>query len=379
MQRKMIAVTGFWDPAGLGRIASRPADVYLRLFLELHRAVPFPMVIFIDPPLRERLEALLARTPALAERVVIERELVDLRFGRDLAKESFRRLRPPENCGPNKDTHGFAIVTWAKTDLVAEVCALRPDATHLMWLDFGLAHVGSFCGVDWRAIEATCPETPRISEMRAVSSAELADRQEYYRFIRGKVASGMFTVGRTHAGELAARMQTETDRMLALGRLNLEEAIFGILAADDPEIFSRWFANYPSVMANYTLIQGDAGCVLDNLRFCRDQSLHQRGVDIARDLVRAMASDAIRLHPSEVATLLHDAFICAYYADRDFAERLMDRITGLYAFSPLMRRPLDDDLLRTNIHFLGGSLDAPRLSWDDFATLEDFTAWKTLL
>lgn len=379
MGNKLIAVTGFWDPAGLGRSAFRSADVYLRLFADLHRAVPYPMVIFIDPSLRDRLEALLAASPASAERVVIERRFDELRFGRDLSKKSFRKLRPPENGAAHKDTHAFAIVTWAKTDLLAEAASMRSDATHAMWLDFGVAHIGSLRGVEWSAIEQACPEMPRICEMRAVSPAELADRCEYYRFLRGKIASGMFTVGRPRVKDLQSKMHAETDRMLATGRISLEEAVFGAIAGEEPETFSRWFSDYQGVVANYTIIQYNPHCVLDNLTFCREHSLHARGVEVARELIRAMQQDAVRLHPVDAARLLHEALICAFYVDRPYAEELADRITALYTFAASTRGYFDADLVRSNIGFLGRTLDKPNLSWDQFAATEDFSAWKSTL
>ena len=46
----LTLVTGFWDPATLGHDAGRrPAPVYLRLFEELHRTVPWPIVVWVDP------------------------------------------------------------------------------------------------------------------------------------------------------------------------------------------------------------------------------------------------------------------------------------------------------------------------------------------
>lgn len=374
------AVTGFWEPATLKREAVRSGAIYLRLFEELHRTVPLPMTIFIDPAWTTPLENVLTRIPVKHDRRVVPRRFDDLPHARHLSDPNFHALLPPDNRSESgKDTHAFAAMTWAKASLVADAAALDLDAESFAWLDFGLAHVAMIQPVDWRAIERACPDRPRVCEMRATHLSELADDAEFYRFIRGKIASGMMTVGRPYVDELRDAVDDEVERAIASGRLTLEENIYGALTARRPELFTSWFSDYHGVVRNYVDVVDDVDCVLDNLTYCRDRSLHEHAVTIYHAVHRSLRRGLIRLDAVDFHRLLHDGFVAAFYVDRSLAENIARRMTALARFSPALRDRLDNALVRANLAHVGVDLDQPELDWTAFAALDDFTAWRSCL
>ena len=375
------AVTGFWEPATLGRGAVRSGEVYFRLFEDLHRSVSLPMTIFIDPVWAGPLDAMLARVPARHERLVVRRSFQELPHAARLSDPDFRSLLPPDNRSESgKDTHAFAVMTWAKAALLADAAALAPDAESLAWLDFGLAHVSMLQPVDWRAIERACPERARLCEMRATHPAELADDVDFYRAIRGKIASGMITVGRPYVEALRDAVNAEVERAIASRRLTLEENIYGALGTRRSELFATpWFSDYHGVVTNYVDIVRDISCVLDNLAYCRDRSLYPRAVEIFRAVHRSLRHGLLRLDAADFVRLLHDGFIAAFYVDRPLAEDIARRITALARFAPALHGRFDTPLIRANLAHVRADLDRPELDWSSFAMLDDFTAWRSVL
>jgi hypothetical protein len=180
-------VTGFWDPESLGRGSSRSARSYLRLFEELHASLPFSLVVFADPKHEEEIRRIVRGSglPRYVERMPLEE------LPRMQERERFQALRPMENAGDGKDTLEFAIVTWSKVDLLARVALeeSQQDASHVAWIDFGVAHVCDPASIDWHKLTSRMPFRARICEMRATARHELEDLAGYYSHNRGRVAA----------------------------------------------------------------------------------------------------------------------------------------------------------------------------------------------
>jgi hypothetical protein len=97
-------------------------------------------------------------------------------------------------------------------------------------------------------------------------------------------------------------------------------------------------------------------------------------VDIARRLLDAVRAGHVRLTSAETARLLHEGFICAYYAERPLAAELGSVLASLYHHGPDgFRRAIDawQPLVEQNLRFVGIDLaTAPAEdlgSWPDFA------------
>jgi hypothetical protein len=369
----LALVTGFWDPRTLGRERHpRTTDEYLRLFAQLHARVPWPIVVWVDPPWVDAVRAIVAGG-APGPRRVVARAFEDLPHAR--RRQAFASLRPFDNYDPRKDTLQFLIMMWSKSDLVVDAMDLDEFASpRWAWIDFGIAHVADLGGVDWRAIATLAPERVRLCTMRATAPAEIEDLAEFYRGNRGKIAGGFFTGGAEAMRGLRARFGRELEDMRAAGRLVSDEQILATLTARVPEAFERWYGDYAGILVNYTGIRRDVTTVLDALADCRQRSLCAIGTDIARRLIDAFRRGHVRLTPAETARLLHDGFICAYYVERPLAEELGSLLASLYHHGPAgFRRALDawQPLVEQNLRFVGielaaaPSADLP--SWTDFA------------
>jgi hypothetical protein len=374
-------VTGFWGPEALERDPDRrPADVYLRLFAELQGQVPWPMVVWVDPTWADAVAAIVARA-APAERRVIPRAFDALPYAKE--RGALETLRPFDNHDPRKDTIGFSVVMWAKPELVVDAIGLEgPGSERWAWIDFGMAHVADLGAVDWRAIEALAPERVRLCTMRATAPEEIENLAEFYRGNRGKVAGGFFTGSADAMRGLRARFHAELGRMRATGRRVHDEQIFATLLAREPGTYECWYADYAGILTNYAGIRRDVPTILDGLAYCRDRRLWTIGTDVFNRLMEAMQAQHVLLTPAQTARLLHEAFICAYHAERPLAERLGRLLASLYHHGGNeLRRTLDAwaPLVAQNLRYV--DLDFARPAWTlaELLAQPDLAAWRVCL
>ncbi len=381
MSTRLTLVTGFWDPAALGRdVGRRPGQVYLRLFTELHRTVPWPIVAWVDPRWADAVRAIVA-AGAPAPRHVVPRSVEDLPHAPE--RDALGTLRPFDNHDPSKDTLGFSVATWSKPDLVVD--AMRLDGcsgARWAWIDFGIAHVADLGGIDWQAIARVAPERVRLCTMRATAAAEVEDRAEFYRLNRGRMAAGFFTGSGPAMVDLRARFHAELGRMRGTGRRGLDEQVLAVLLACDPGNFERWYADYAGILANYVAIRRDVGTILAGLADCRARGLWAIGTDVARRLLDAMREEHVLLTPAQTACLLHDAFICAFYEDRPFAERVARILSALYHYgNEEFRRTLDawQPLVEQNLRHVGLDLARPAWRLTELLAQPDLACWRVCL
>lgn len=375
----MTFVTGFWPPEALGR-SWRSTDVYMRLFEELDATLTGPLVIFIEPQLADRVRTVVEKTQSNHARYVIARSYADL--PRVAEKAAYEKLAPIQNGSSAKDTAGAALMTWAKPSLVVEVAEEnRFDTSHFAWIDFGIAYVADLTGVDFGAIADHAPEEVRVCEMRATSPREAADAPNFYRANWGKIAAGFFTGTKASLRAFDRELGIEIERMRSVSRIVLEEQLMAAVAAHDPTRYARWYGDYSGILRNYVRIRRDADTILDNLAYCREQNLHEQGVAIVTTLLASMNERCIRLEPPQAARLLDEGYTCAFYTDRDLADRLAHIASALYHYGTGLRDRLDGlgERFRQNLSYRNVSLETPAWSWDEFARQPDLTAWCSCL
>lgn len=347
---------------------------YLRLFEELHAVLPFDLHVWIDPSLEGALEYILS-SPGAGRRTIGVKAFEDLDFYSSLG--AIASLPRPDNGNDVTDVPAFSMVSYCKPSLVAEA-ASSSKATEFAWIDFGIAHVADLLA---RWEDFRIGALVRVCEISATARSEVADRRAYYRDNRYRIAAGLMTGGREAFAWLTERMRDEVSLMIASGRRVHEEPILSVIAAEHPDRFEvPWFSDYIGILRNYVGVDrhGDLPAILGNLTRARELSLHKRGTEIANAIISSAASRRLHLEPSEAARLLHDAFICAFYADVDLAKHIADVITGLYAHGCATARSALErmrPLLDTNLRCVGATLEAP-ISWEYMASLEDFSAWR---
>ena len=385
--RSLALVTGFWPQK---REVVRTSIVYVRLFEELvaHIGDSLPIVCCADPRLEPAIREALERHPE-ARVTVHPIPLEDLRYVRE--RERFRDLEPATSSNPLRDTIEYAMIVWSKIDVVrqvaaaaAELATAHPDSdppSHLGWIDFGLPHVVELMDVDWGEVEAESIRTDaiRVCERYATTARETEDPWHFYSSNSARICGGFMTAPSSRWDVLAQLFEAEIARMVPTGSFALEEQVLAALAANHPDLFERWYADYFGMMRNVRHIRRDVDVVLQNLRRCREEGLYSEGSRITRLFLDSGASH-LRLEPEQCFHLLDDGLACAVRADPELAGIMGNTTLGLLHHSRvgrgmirgLWRRSLQESLRALNLDFP----DKP-WSWSEFTSRPEFRTWMS--
>lgn len=375
----MTFVTGYWPLPGDRR---RNAETYVRLFAELHRLLPAPLVVWIDPSCRRLVDEAVSLHSSPHHRQIFEMRFDELAYASELSREASYELKKFENAFGGTETLAYAILTWSKPFLVAE--AIRRGhvtSSHAAWIDFGISHVADISyGFDH--LVGAAPSSPGFCEMRATTASEIRDLSEFHRFNRGKVAAGLLVAPSDQFADVERMIDEEVSYMRDAGRLVLEENLLGAMSARRPGHFVNWYGDYIDLVRNYGgRARGGLHTILDNLTFCRDRGMHEHGVDIVDSIIQSACDGDLLIRAQDAARLLHDGYICTYYSDRDRARELARVLILLHQYGT---KGISDSiqslrpLLDTNLDFIGERLDRPT-SWSELSGREDFAAWRHCL
>src|SRR5581483_9387197 len=212
-----------------------------------------------------------------------------------------------------------------KFDLLDEVIASNPFHTnHFAWIDFGVGHIAS--------APVTLPEpSDRVAvlQMRPVAAAEVQDRREFYKYERGRLAGGFFRGGRDAMLALGAAFRAELATLFTEGSRTNEQAVLNYLSARNPELFSFYYGDYPSVLTNWDFIRADLSTVFLNLRHSREFAMWENGLAVCQAIERSVEAGALTLTIDERAHWLDEHLIAAYYAGKiAVAQRTARQLVG---------------------------------------------------
>lgn len=383
---EILFVTGFWSAETLGRTSTRATESYLRLFAELHRAVPHAMAVWIEPHLEHRVREIVIES-APAPRSILVKRFEDLPYSHLV--ERCEALPHMVNADPNgKESIPFSTTSWAKAALVDEAARLHSglpgEPGRVAWIDFGLAHVADMT-INWPAVEAAIRATDRIQvcEMRPTSPREIANLGEYYEYNRGRIAAGFFSASPDGMRWFAEEMGRAVDEVLEVGRVVLEEQIMSVICARHPDRFQPYSSDYQGVLRNLPGIERDLGTVLYALKSAREQALSARGLEIYRAVVRAGVA-GFRIEPQHAARLFYEAQICAWYVERAVSDDVARLAIDLHAAGCAEVRDAIDKFrpgFDRNLRHAGLSFDVvdPAEALERVVARDDFAAWKGCL
>jgi Bacterial protein of unknown function (HtrL_YibB) len=280
----------------------------------------------------EQCEAIAARRreAGLEERtLVVPLEMEELRAHKALARiTSAREAHPLRNGGPSKDTPLYAVLQWSKFELIRRATELDPfAATHLGWIDIGLPGAPP---VPADSIFTRPSDRVRLLQMRRIAPEDLVDRGDYYAWLRGHVAAGYVTAERGAFLRLCELFESESQRALDAGRAPSEEQLLPVIWLDEPELFEFHHGNYGHILRNYARIRGSAPNLIFQLRESRDAGAYDYGDRLGRAIVESHEAGILECTPGQLAELLDECYLAAWYADPDPAHGRAGRIADLY-------------------------------------------------
>jgi hypothetical protein len=300
-------VTCLFDLERRERRGRRPGDFYFQHGRWL-LAQPLPLVVFVDPELAPFVHQQRAALGLLDRTCIKPVSLESLPlYSTAMAAESWPTIG---NGDPLKSTALHQLVEWSKFEFLRRVIGLNPfEQAFFAWVDFGIAHVAK---PPKRFPHPTAGVA--LLQMKAVAVAEAADRRRFLAFERGHLAAGLMRGNVENLLALADAFDLELAAALGERIRPNEQMVLARMAAFQPELFSFYYGDYPSILSNWDYIRGDLETVLMNLSYCHQWGCHAQATAIARVLKQSLDLGLIRMDVEQTAHFLDLAFVAAWHS-----------------------------------------------------------------
>src|SRR5205085_4471842 len=144
-----------------------------------------------------------------------------------------------------KDTPAYITLSWSKFDMMKEALRLRPDATHVVWIDAGIAHVAHD---DVRTRCDYAGDEIALMRLRDFNASEWTDLPHYTRAVRGAIAGGVVAGPRETILWLCEAFSRLAQELLDQGFAMFEEQILAMLVEERREAFTLLDGSHEDVL-----------------------------------------------------------------------------------------------------------------------------------
>lgn len=285
-------------------------------------------ILFIEPHLIEFIK----RRSGL---ILVEKNLEDLKTYK-LMEPIKDTLKCPDNA-PNVELY-FSSVVNSKAELLTEANDYLSELdnfrkiTHLIWLDAGIAHVG------------TIPENKFIDNikmniykdkittvmMKATSPNEIKNEEKYLSINHGKIAAGLCIVPINLVDWYQENLYHKFKNCVTnYNRFCIEEQLISILTVNYPGKFEYIFSDY-WMLPNLVYITNRLDTVIKNLSYCRENSLLDIGYLILIKLLNSLNYARSLCSNHELCQILYDGQIISFYKNKELSKKLSFFLAYLY-------------------------------------------------
>jgi hypothetical protein len=319
-------------------------------------------VCFADPPLAAKIHAQ-RRLHGHADRTtVIPIPFEELTcYGRKAAAEAATR---PGNLNSAKDTVNYALLGWAKFELLDRAIAYNPfDASHFAWVDLGIAHVVDFGGPASVEPFEDPSDLVKLHMLRYFGSANV-QIPAYWQHLQQNVAGGYFVGSKTNMRDLVAGFWRGIDLALSHGLRPLELDILPYLAVQEPERFTFSYGDYPDIFRNHVRLRRNGGHLLWIMNSAREHKAWAHNCAIGRLALDGYKAGTFDLAPEIVEKFLFEYYLAAYYGDypkQDTAHEVAAYYAYLAHINPQFRAAFKqrEQFVRDNFSFLNQRVSLP--------------------
>ena len=255
---KVQFVTALYDLATLEKNnARRSLQWYLeKIDFLLHQTVP--LIIYTDLHLVDKLKERCAQNPNIQ---IIGKAFRDLRYADRLSQiEANLTLHPYKSQVPEKMTPVFFVTVWNKAEFLYETYCQQPDTDLLVWIDFGIRHVGVAYD-DNLNLEQVYPHlSPHHFSCTIINPM---NREEYHdlflscSYWQYRQAGGFWSVGRPVMQLFIDTLRTDTETILQAGYACMEEDLMARFVFAHPEKCCFMFGDDQSCISNWIDMKHD--------------------------------------------------------------------------------------------------------------------------
>jgi predicted O-methyltransferase YrrM len=231
-----------------GHESLRTIEQYLTLGQFLF-SLPYPMVVFTEPHLYSRVDALRKNYKRTNVLIIVE-PFEETFFYRDLARlAKLQKSYIIENLNVAKDTPRYIALNNNKFHFMEKVLTLNPFSTsHFCWIDFGITHNAKTPEAIHRWFNRI---SDRVRQLEIIPYIEDVPDREYFRLVRHNLAGSLFSGSREYLMQYVFAYKYEWQRILSEGWYQLDEAVMAIVAKNRPELFDVYFGDYAGLLTNF--------------------------------------------------------------------------------------------------------------------------------
>lgn len=308
-------------------------------------SLPVPLLLFVDPEFEKPCWEARRKLGLDALTRIVSRPLEAFELAALVPLvPRFRATMNVDHLG--KETAWYQVLMWSKLDLVSEAIESNPFGTeHFAWIDFSIAHVAEAP----HALPGLCDRVALL-EMLPVSRAESENREEFYRYERGRVAGGLLRGRQDALLKLRELFTAELAAALALRLRPNEQMIWGLLTALQPELFDVYYGDYRQILSNWDGPRSAFPQVMANAAFCRTHRLWSKGLRVCGAVESALENGQLRLSPEQTAHWLDEHYIASWYGGQ--RERCPDLGHRLESLSGTEYFQCHKDRLRANLDLM---------------------------
>lgn len=209
------------------------------------------LIIFIEPDLKDHV--IKYRKGLMHKTLIITKTFEELRLWPRLNDfiNGDRRYHIT-NLDIKKFTPLYHLIINSKVDFVEEAITLNPFNTpRFAWIDFRAFDLSPVSDEFFRKMVEIGDNRIRINMMAFTILNEILDRHEYYKLMRGKIAATYWIGGKTELLQFIKKCQQELEWCLNNGWSVTEEMIFGVIFAENRELFNPYCGDYCDSLSNF--------------------------------------------------------------------------------------------------------------------------------
>lgn len=244
---KITLVTCLFDIARRRTGASHRTVAELLGYSDPVLSLDQDLVIFCDPGMQRELAERRAAKGLTDRTKIVVMPLESLPRASEWLPQLQTALLPATR-NLAKDTPHMLLMGWSKPRLMALVAEENPfGATHVGWIDLGIAHAGCFpISPNSRPFD-DLPSKVRLHHLYPFD-LETVSKPGFWDSTHCLIAAGWMLGDLEHVRQFAADFEREADTLLATGRASIDEDLLAVVVAKNPTAYESRRVRYPDLL-----------------------------------------------------------------------------------------------------------------------------------
>lgn len=220
-----------------------------------------------------------------------------------------------------RDSVNYMVLIWNKINFVEEIIKLNPfDSDYFGWIDFGLCREKRiFENMDLNKIIGISDKI-KILEIKWILDEEIKDYYEYTRYLRYRVAGGLWIGNKKNNIELIKLFKKYLYEFLSKEIVTTQEPIFDIIYKKHNNLFNPYYGHYDEILKNFNKITILSETIVNNIKHCRLNKNYLHAYKICNKVLNDMKHN---LSPVQKFVIYDELIISSYYINKEESNKIV--------------------------------------------------------